>query len=253
MQAHSITYPTMPLSAQSLDHAVQALSSKVKCVWGLKWENNWKETFWRLLLNGVCGAGGHDIVLQNPCYCGWQPTLPVSPEHKHARALELRHHVFWECHGARAVRHFLSAHLPVDVQLCVRHLWLSVTPHEHVHPVVWSVVCLASLTAILSTHKRMWARMRQQRESEGWFVHPNEVASPQLPQLHEVAARTAVSKTLAGLDAFVSLQCFKEKWLSDTRCPVNAHHAFIGLRPQGPHATHHELFRTCNYANNDHG
>ena len=33
--------------------------ARVRQVWRLPWENNWKEVWWRLLQHGVVGAGGH--------------------------------------------------------------------------------------------------------------------------------------------------------------------------------------------------
>jgi hypothetical protein len=65
------------------------------------WDNERKEILWQLTVNGVCGAGGHDIALPGPCACGWaRPSLgPAS-----CRARQWCLHHFWGCPVAAAVR-----------------------------------------------------------------------------------------------------------------------------------------------------
>ena len=40
--------------------AAAALLGRMQGVWRLPWENRYKEILWRLVVNGVRGAGGHD-------------------------------------------------------------------------------------------------------------------------------------------------------------------------------------------------
>jgi hypothetical protein len=47
------------------------LTACLKDLWAVPWDNWTKETLWRLIVNGVGGAGGHGIVCAGPCPCGW--------------------------------------------------------------------------------------------------------------------------------------------------------------------------------------
>ena len=47
------------------------LGDAMRNLWQLPWENARKEVLWRLALNGVPGAGEHDISQAGPCPCGW--------------------------------------------------------------------------------------------------------------------------------------------------------------------------------------
>ena len=47
--------------------ALKTLSPSLGALWRLKWEPQNKETLWRLINNGVSGAGGHDNPSPKPC------------------------------------------------------------------------------------------------------------------------------------------------------------------------------------------
>lgn len=144
-----------------VQRAIAGLRDRLPRVWKLGWDSRWKETFWRLLLGGVVGAGGHGIALKRqPCPCGWQ--IPAHLEGADAAAAQ-RDHVFWHCQPARAVRALLQHNLPAGVQLQARHLWLLERPSEGIHAGVWAVVCMAALTAIARARACMWARHKAQQ------------------------------------------------------------------------------------------
>lgn len=135
---------------------MQAATAKLRLrlapVWRLKWENKHKEIWWRLLLGGVVGAGGHGIALRNQhCPCGW--TIPTGLSNEDAASAQ-RDHVFWFCTPARAVRAWIAQSLPQGSSLQPRHLWLLQNP-PRVHHGVWWVVALAALTAIDRARKHM--------------------------------------------------------------------------------------------------
>ena len=51
--------------------ACARLGDAITNLWQLPWENERKEVHWRPAVNGVPGAGGHDISQAGPCSCGW--------------------------------------------------------------------------------------------------------------------------------------------------------------------------------------
>mmetsp|Transcript_13026 Transcript_13026/g.22982 ORF Transcript_13026/g.22982 Transcript_13026/m.22982 type:complete len:119 (-) Transcript_13026:239-595(-) len=69
-------------------------------VWSIRWDNQYKEPLWRLAVQGVAGAGGHDICMGGVCPCGWQQ--PVAT-HGAFGARLARVHYIWECAVAEAV------------------------------------------------------------------------------------------------------------------------------------------------------
>ena len=51
--------------------ACRCFGDAMRNLWQLPWENERKEVLWRLAVNGVPGAGGHDISQAGPCPCVW--------------------------------------------------------------------------------------------------------------------------------------------------------------------------------------
>eukprot|EP00983_Pelagomonas_calceolata_P009079 294917-Pelagomonas_calceolata.AAC.1 len=72
-----------PNPAPQAIHLVNDLPSRIHRVWRLQWGNRWKETWWRLLLHGVPGAGGHGIAWArgSECVCGWRAADAKSFQH----------------------------------------------------------------------------------------------------------------------------------------------------------------------------
>jgi hypothetical protein len=149
--------PVFPSAAAAVDH----LTSLWAPLWRLPWENHNKEVFWRMALQGVRGAGGHDIVPSGPCPCG-QRYPPASSMPATQRASWLREHSFWHCPVAQAVMLELarvlhaSGCLPAH-GLQAAHVWLCSIPHPSLSASVWKVVCLAALSAVDYGRRRMWA------------------------------------------------------------------------------------------------
>lgn len=112
-------------------------------LWSLKWDNHYKEIFWRLPLNGLCTAARiHDT--DAVCVCG--SSVPG------------RRHHYWECPIAQGVVQSILDNLPAAwcsrpetrPPLLAKHLWLMQPPPgpRRMHPGVWKVVCLAALNAM---------------------------------------------------------------------------------------------------------
>jgi hypothetical protein len=233
---------------------VELLARRVRQVWCLPWENAQKEAWWRLLLHGVPGAGGHGAVQRHACACGWAPSPGLAGE---AAADARREHVFWLCPVAVAVRDLLQGHLPPGVSLLPYHLWLLASPSPTVHPGVWSVVALAGLSAMFRSARFMAslsvsaavqsqarARLRAALRARGRpllrqvTLHealgvpdprppPPAVAGvPVAPVVR--AARDAVVRTLAGVRDFVEVGLVPATWRAAP--DLGPGHPFLGMR-----------------------
>jgi hypothetical protein len=104
------------------------------------------EVRWRLLQNGVVGAGGHGRPMKRGTAfpCGWQHAAASS---RATQASQLRKHAFWTCTGASAIRQAILHNLPERVQLLLKHVRLLEQPCQTVRKEEWYAVCLAALTA----------------------------------------------------------------------------------------------------------
>lgn len=196
---------------------VQALPSRVRRVWKLPWENKWKELWYRLLQQGVRGAGGHGWALPRDaaaCICGWHQAVGApSP----IRATQLREHVFWGCAGAQEVRRTLEANLPAEACLLPHHIWLLEPPActPAVREEVWFAVALSSLHAM----HQAWRYASCPEPSHA-------------PDVSLVAAK-ATDALEAALKDFACCQ-----GLSSALPAIGAPHPFLHHRPDGSVAVH---------------
>ena len=222
--------------AAQITACLTALPARMKQAWSLRWENQEKEIWWRLLLGGVPGAGGHGIMLKGPCPCGW-----AVPAHlcKEAGAAAQRDHVFWQCAPAQAVRRALAHNLPEGTQLQPRHLWLLEPPCPEVHPGVWMVVGMAALTVLQSARKYMWAKhksnssnsnnnnrqQQQRRRAAARRQQPGQREAAMLTPAPVAAAMRAVARLAAALGSFADLGHVPKGW----RGSVSQTHPFLAL------------------------
>ena len=98
--ALAVAHVALP-TLDEVDTARAGLEAAMKVLWKLPWDNVRKETLWRLTVNGVSGAGGHDVCPSRHCLCGW--AVPEGVEGPRQRAHALRLHCFWHCPIATAV------------------------------------------------------------------------------------------------------------------------------------------------------
>jgi hypothetical protein len=141
------------LGQQEVERQEGALRASLLAVWKMPWESSHKEVLWRLAVNGVAGAGGHDIRLRGRCPCGFLPA-------DGADASVHRLHAFWECPVARAVRLQLQQGLG-GVSPQRRHVWLLESPSRGCQLLVWRVVGLAALNAMEYGRSRLWVQSLQ--------------------------------------------------------------------------------------------
>jgi hypothetical protein len=232
------------VAAADVTSAATNLGASMRSLWQLPWENARKETFWRLTVNGVSAAGGHDIAPSGPCACGW--SAPPAGDEQVSRAMQLQHHVFWSCPVASAIRATLVSALPPSATLPCASVWLIQSP-SGVQAEVWAVVCAAAIEAMGFGHRFLWALHRGQEEQEELldptqslitaFFPPVVPQSSQPPEdptsaLVRRASHRAVALFWSHLVEFVSLAHVPKGWTA-----VSATHPFIGVLKEGGRAS----------------
>ena len=112
-----------PYAALAVGGAVgpaDELLGLLRRLWRVRWENQHKEPFWRLVYNAGGEATAARLHLDQPCQCG-------------AAAAADRHHHFWECPVAQSVVAAVSAAaaaagLPPAAPLSKPSIWLARAP-----------------------------------------------------------------------------------------------------------------------------
>jgi pyruvate/2-oxoglutarate dehydrogenase complex dihydrolipoamide acyltransferase (E2) component len=132
-----------PVQDRSNPDALSPLCESVakarRQLWRLRWDNQFKEVFWRLVYDGLPTAKrmhmSHDT-----CVCG-----PVG------QPPGRRHH-FWDCPVAQAVVAVMQQQLcvwqPSVAPLRPHHVLCMQCPVQGLHLGVWRVVCLAAVNAM---------------------------------------------------------------------------------------------------------
>jgi hypothetical protein len=122
---------------------VRSVAAAQRKLWKLRWDNHFKEVYWRVVLNGVPTAARMPS-LQHACLCG--AGLPGCDHH------------YWSCPIAQAVVQTIVDNLPAawchrtpsTPHLTMQHVWLMQPPRgtKRVLTCVWRVVCLAAFCAM---------------------------------------------------------------------------------------------------------
>jgi hypothetical protein len=139
-----------------------SLHSSMRMMWKLPWPSTYKEAWWRLSVNGVAGAGGHDLCPNGPCPCGHNPGSqppPSDPTGRRQHSYHRRRHVFWDCSPAVAIRDQLQLGLP-GISIAREHVWLMRLPpgtEASLSPHVWSLVCSCAIHAMEQGRRFCWA------------------------------------------------------------------------------------------------
>jgi hypothetical protein len=169
---------------EEVDRELAALSRRVRMVWETSGcDNGTKETLWRLMLNGVRGAGGHDRCMSGPCPCGAlsaaPPPRPPRPltawvRENHTAAVRWhsytrRLHVFWDCPVAQSVVKQIAAGLPQGMPLTCADVWLLRVPaaaEGFIHPGVWAMVCTFAIHAMEKGRAYLYALFMDRQADE---------------------------------------------------------------------------------------
>jgi hypothetical protein len=179
----------------------QDLQLLLQRLWKLKWDNQRKELFWRLVVNGLPTAHRMHMTGQ-PCTCGH-----LTPDRKHH---------FWECPVAVSIRQLIQAALGPGptVQLQCHHIWLAHAPIDGIHAGVWLIVCQAALLAMQSAKKLL---VSWQLSEDNRLAHlPGDV------QL-DVVAKLAAATFWDMLQDYVALAMYPAAWLQQ----LSPHHPFL--------------------------
>jgi len=144
--------------------ALEGLEAGLRALWRVPWDNVHKEPLWRLSVNGVRNAGGHELCPSHPCPCGFHG-LPGNPSLRQ-NSFSWRLHHFWHCPVATAVVAEIRRALPGSTVTCA-HVWLLRPPSGVAHSGVWGVVAAAALAAMLSGRKNFIRLHLQRREAVG--------------------------------------------------------------------------------------
>ena len=119
------------------------LSKALKKAWKLPCNNNLKTAFW--LLTSNCIPGGRIPHPQWSCPCSPATSPSCS-----------RLHSFWECWVAMSIRSTLESALSLSA-LPRFNLWLIVPPTPTIDSEVWTLVCLAAISAMDYGRARLWS------------------------------------------------------------------------------------------------
>jgi hypothetical protein len=199
-----------PVPEEAPEHEITGLGEVFTRLWKLKWENDNKEAFWRLAVNGFSGFGMHGTgAAAAQCPCGVQMEWG-----------DRRHH-FWDCLLATVLRSEMEFEIfgdvePDESELGKEELWLVRAP-EGINQVVWDVVCLAAISAL--EHGRRFIYASRQEE--------NRIATFERGRL------AVVSEFWARLGSFASTGNSPRGW--DT---VPLAHPFLHRTPEGGIESH---------------
>ena len=141
--------------------ALRGLEEGLRTIWRVPWDNVHKEPLWRLVVNGVRNAGGHELCPSHPCPCGFHG-VPGAPSPR-AASFAWRLHHFWHCPVAEAIVGELRRALP-GTTITRAHLWLLRPPREGLHPGVWGVVVAAAVAAMHTGRKNLIRLHLQQQQ-----------------------------------------------------------------------------------------
>ena len=191
---------------------------------------------WRLVVNGVRGAGGHDLPPRGRghhgralCSCGWEGGAPDGAARE--RALAFRWHCFWDCPVAGAVVDEIRRALPAGVTVTCADVWLLRPPQDcGLHAGVWALVCMVAVEAMDRGRRLAWALLKKDegRRAGGQTLMTDFLplaAGVERPGVAVRAARKAGAWLWCLLQDFVNLQMLPDGWGQG----VDPEHAFVGV------------------------
>jgi hypothetical protein len=165
-------------------------------LWKLPWDNQRKELFWRMTVDGKATLARMHLV-GGSCQCG-----VVAPG--------ILHH-FWHCPVATGVVALMQACMPTLAQpLHTVHVWMARPPMRGVHRGVWLVVCQAALLA-MDQGRGLLYKWQKQLSTPGEQPLPPHLHTAQLRV--QAASRVAEAAFWDRLHDFVGLKLCPVAWL----------------------------------------
>lgn len=135
--------------------ALHTFEKGLRALWHVPWDNIHKEPLWRLSVNGVRNAGGHDLCPSHPCPCGYAGPVATAILSPSEASFAWRLHHFHHCPVAGAVIGEINKVLPAGVTVTCADLWLLRPPSGVSHSGVWGVVAAAAIAAMHSGRKNL--------------------------------------------------------------------------------------------------
>jgi hypothetical protein len=165
------------------------LQRLLRRLWKLRWDNQRKEVYWRLVLDGLPNATRFAHA-DETCGCG-----AAGPG---------RLHHYWQCPVAQAVVQAMQAEMPqLQQQLLPVHVWLARAPAGWLHRGVWRVV---ALSAVLAMEKGRQLLYKWQKQS------PHQPCLQLSPQQLQLAAAVAVATLWDMVADWVGLGLYPATW-----------------------------------------
>ncbi len=224
--------PTHPRTHPQLCRHVR---TQLGALWEVPLSNRVKDTYWRLTVLGVSGAGGHGICPKGPCACGVQVLQPGDRCNtdvcKHVGGPLMHAHAFWECPVAHAVLTQLRAALPPATPLHRSHLWLCIPPAPAICDAVWRVVCMTAVHAMEKGRRTAWSVLRSLPGGQPDAVPPAAADARALALA--AASRAAASEFWSCLGRFVAARATATRPWKGVE-DLTADHAFIAVDPARP-------------------
>jgi hypothetical protein len=172
-------------------------------LWEVPWDNQRKEFFWRLCLDGIPTASRMHLV-GDSCACG-----ALAPD---------RGHHYWDCPVAQAVLQELTRNVGGPALRRV-HLWLSRPPTPALQRPLWLIISQAALLAMDKGRRVLTAiKLGSEEAPHGAPALPPDV------QL-VLARKVAVVTFWDMLQDFIGLGLCPRDWLQQ----VPAQHPFLGV------------------------
>ena len=141
----------LPTTAPDPLDGYRVLCGVLRRVWQrVKWENDRKEVYWRLAVDGVALLGNSHLhgTTPDPCCCGTYPGSSQEPP---------RTHHFWTCSVAQTLLRDVERTAGCSVTRA--HVWLMISPDaKRIRGCVWDVVCLAVLNALETARRYQRSR-----------------------------------------------------------------------------------------------
>lgn len=225
--------------------ACMQLDRALRSAWSLQWENCFKETLWRMTVDGVRHPYNAVMAAHTPMPLTPTPqdtTADTAPQP--AQRVYMCHcgtgmcgraHHFHECPVAQGVYEAIQHNTPGQQPIGRSNIWLPHSPHPHVDDRVWLVVCLAALSAMETGRKRLASLHYQHHHAlppsasqtliTDFFAPLNQQTLPPRMTPVEIARRHAVMQFWANLHNFAAkgVHGNSMRWVSN----LNAAHPFL--------------------------
>ena len=196
------------LPNEMLISTVRDFRRTLRHMWHIRWDNEHKEAFWRLALDGFPAFPMHKAQRQRGgpvavCPCGVRMTNG-----------DKRHH-FWDCSIAVSLRDALDNEMDFPGLITRHNLWLGVPPLT-VHTYVWEVVCLSAISALNLGRRTLY------RECLG------STATALSTSILNRIGRIVISDFWARLTTFAARECAPKGWEN-----VSHNHPFLAVNGDG--------------------